>query len=312
MKVYPSISRLASIASVLAAVSLAPVPALSGLAEQLSSYSGANAKGYLEPLAEGLCSDLCAGIFRLGSIESSKLYLHLELQAAGVLFSDADRTFYAITEGAFEPTQRAKAPTVVGPTGAVTVEGEGGTRFSFPGGFDIGSFTLLFPQLRIGALAGSEFLARYLVVRLGEKDLGKIDLFGVGVRHSLSRYMGEKLPVDISASLFWQRLLLGEDERENAIFSARALSFGLQAGRKISNSFFPYCALSYERRTVNVTYVKDSSNSREEVHINFSDLDNVALSLGFLLDVSVLNIFAEYYVSSSSAFVFGLAIGCGT
>ena len=90
-------------------------PLSAQIEDQLSAYTGANATGYLQPLANAFGADLNSGIFRSASIPRMRPKIRLEFQVMSVLFGDDDKTFRAITERGFTPQTYANAPTVVGP-----------------------------------------------------------------------------------------------------------------------------------------------------------------------------------------------------
>jgi hypothetical protein len=286
-------------------------PAAAQLGDQLSSYTGANAEGYLQPLTDAIGSDLNSGIFRTAHIPKMGPLVRLEIQLMSVLFSDDDKTFNAITEGDFSPQQRVSAPTVVGSEKAVVVEGDGGSQFAFPGGFDLSSFTLAVPQLRIGAVMGSELLLRYFAMQIGDDDLGNISLFGIGARHSITQYLGDKLPLDLAAGFFWQSLKLGEDEQGNDIVSSSAFSIGVQASKEVVKFVVPYGGLSYDMQSTEVTYETDSFGASETIDVDFERVDTARLTLGIMFDLPVLKAFAEYNLASQSSFVLGIGFGYG-
>ncbi len=292
-------------------LALSAIPAAAQLGDQLSSYSGANAEGYLGPLADAIGTDLNTGIFRTAHIPRMGPLVRLEIQIMSVLFSDDDRMFNAVTEGGFSPEQRVAAPTIVGPGEAVTVEGDGGTQFSFPGGFDLNSFALAVPQLRIGAVMGTELIVRYFAANVGDDDLGKISLFGIGARHSVSQHFGPALPVDIAAGFFWQQLKLGEDEQGNDIIASNAFSFGVQASTEVVRFVVPYGGLSYDTHSAEVTYESEASGSEETVNLDFEKSDTMHLTLGVMFDLPVFKAFAEYNVASQNSFAFGIGFGFG-
>jgi hypothetical protein len=286
-------------------------PAAAQLGDQLSAYSGANAEGYLGPLADALGTSLNTGIFRTAHIPRMGPLARLEIQIMGVFFSDDDRTFSAVTEAGFSPEQRVSAPTVVGSGTAVTVEGDGGTKFSFPGGFDLNSFALAVPQLRIGAVMGTELVVRYFAANVGDDDLGKINLFGIGARHSISQHFGPVLPVDVAAGFFWQQLKLGEDDQGNDIIVSSALSFGVQASTEIVRFIVPYGGLSYDTHSTEVTYESDASDSEDTVNLDFEKKGTMHLTLGVMFDLPVFKAFAEYNVASQNSVAFGIGFGFG-
>jgi Family of unknown function (DUF6588) len=278
---------------------------------QLSAYTGKNASGYLQPLADAFGADLNSGIFRVGSIPKTGLTVRLELQIMGVIFADDDRTFSAITERGFTPEKRVSAPTVVGSEKAAVVEGDGGTSFAFPGGFNLNSFAVAVPQLRIGSIYGTQAIFRYFSVRIGDEDLGKLGLFGFGLRHSISQYLGPEWPVDLAAGFFWQKFTVGKNEKGDNLISSNAFSMGVQASKRFVRFVVPYSGLSYDTHSMDVSYESKASGSKEYIDIAFDKTSTMHFTLGLMLDFPVLNLFGEYGFASHNSFSFGMGFGYG-
>jgi len=187
-----------------AAVLLLPGIASAQLEANLSTYTGENAKGYLDPLNQALGTGLNAGLFRSAAIPVLGFNLALEVKAVGIRFGDDDKVFRAQTEDGFFPASSVEAPTVIGSEEAVLVAGDNGTAAYFPGGFDLGSLVVPVPQLTIGSVYGTQAVIRYASVDTEDNEIGQIDLWGVGLRHNVSRYFVNPLPVDIAANFLYQ------------------------------------------------------------------------------------------------------------
>ncbi|MBD3368330.1 MAG: hypothetical protein GF405_09215, partial [Candidatus Eisenbacteria bacterium] len=212
----------------LAAGLLAFGTASAQIEDQISAYTGDNAEGYLQPLADAIGADLNGGLWSSAYIPPDGFHLSLDTRIVAVLFSDDDETFDATTEEGFSPEQTIAAPTVVGSGDAVVVQGDGGTSFAFPGGFSLNSFTLAVPQVRIGSVRGTEALIRYIALDTGDVELGNVSLYGFGLRHSISQYIDEPVPADIAAGFFWQKFTLGDE-----LIDATAFTVGVQASKQL-------------------------------------------------------------------------------
>jgi len=237
--------------------------------------------------------------------------VRLEIQVMGIYFGDDDRTFLASTEQGFSPEQRVSAPTIVGSGEAVIVDGDGGTKFAFPGGFDLNSFALAVPQLRVGGFYGSEVIFRYFSMQIGDEDedLGDIGLFGFGLRHSISQYFGPVLPVDIAAGFFWQKFSMGENDQGDELISSSALSLGVQASKKFAKVFVPYAGLSYDTHSMDVSYEYEEDDSTETIDVDFDKTSTVHLTLGLMIDIPVMNVFGEFNLASQNSVAFGVGFG---
>lgn len=280
-------------------------PVSAQLENQLSSYTGRNASGYLEPLVDAFGADLHAGLYHSARIPERGFRISLELTYMSARFSDADRTFTAVTEGGFRPEQTAEAPTVVGPKEAVYVEGESGTQFAFPGGFDLESFDFGVPQLRVSSLFGTEALIQLGLIYPGEADLGDITLYGIGIRHSVSQYFNG-LPLDVAVGAFWQRFSLGDKERSGDLVTANAWSLGVQASKRFS-WFEPYAGAAYDDFEMELSYEGDTAEDNIEMSLDSGDHFHATVGLSFIVGFAAL--YGEYNIGGQDAFALGLAVG---
>lgn len=293
--------RLAVVAVAALLAAFATVSRAQNLENQLGPYTGANADGYLSPLASALGANLNSAIFNNAYVPDGGFHFTFKLSVMGVTFSDDDRTFTATTEQGFMPeTTVDDAPTVVGSGDGVTVTGTGGAQFTFPGGFNLNSFAIAVPQVEIGAVAGTEAIVRFLAFNVGDSDLGDVFLFGLGARHSISQYLGG-FPLDLAAAFYWQTFELGKDD----LIKSNAISFGVQASKRLG-VLEPYGGLSFDSFKMDVKY-DDTGGTPFEY--NFDTSNTAHLTLGLNANFKVVNAFAEYGVADQKNFAFGLAFG---
>jgi hypothetical protein len=220
-------------------------------------------------------------------------------------FSEADRTFTAVTEGGFKPEQTAEAPTVIGPKEAVYVDGESGTQFAFPGGFDLSSFDFGVPQIRLGSIYGTEALVQLGLIYPGEADLGGINFYGVGIRHSVSRYIGN-FPIDAAVGAWWQRFTLGNDKKGGDIVSADAWTVGLQVS-KLFSWFEPYAGVAYDDFGLKLSYEGETSEDRIEMSLESND--HFHMTVGLSANFWFAALYGEYNIGGQDAFALGMAVG---
>lgn len=292
-----------ALAAVLAA---AGSPAAAQIGDQLSAYTGENAEGYLKPLVDAIGTDLNGGLFHTARIPVSGFHISLETPVVAVLFADEDVTFEAVTEGDFSPEQTVDAPTIIGSGEALIVPGDEATSFAFPGGFDLNSFALAVPQLRIGSYMGTEALVRYIAINTGDVEIGNISLMGFGLRHNINQYFGPEFPVDLAGGFFWQSFKLGD-----GLLEANAMSFGVQASKRYGTTaaIEPYMGVSLDSFGMDVSYESESSGEPEQVDFSFESETSARLTLGLSMSYSVVNANAEYTVAGQSGFSFGLSFG---
>jgi len=282
-------------------------PLAAQIEDHISAYTGENATGYLDPLAGAIGTTLNSGLWRSAHIPKAGFTIAIEFPIMGLYFSDDDKTFNATTETGFSPTQTVEAPTVIGDTKAVIVDGDGGTQFAFPGGFDVGSFALTVPQLRVGAVFGTEAMIRFVAFRIGDSDIGDVSLFGLGFRHSISQYMGPVPPVDLAASFFYQSFKLGENESGDDLTKTNTYSFGVQVSKNFPPILTPYTGLYYNKYKLEAEYESEVPGE-DLIDLTFDD-GFIQWTLGIEFNLAVLNAYFEYNVSSYNSLGFGLGLG---
>ncbi len=283
-----------------------------GLEDQVAVYSEDNAEGYLGPLVEAIGTNLNNGLFQSSLIPLEGFNASFELRAMAVWFSDDDRTFKARTEGGFNPPSSADASTVVGPGAAVTVTGEGGTTFMFPGGFSLNSFALSVPQIRFGSYRGTEGIFRYIAADLGDSELGDLSLVGFGLRHNISQYFGPDFPLSMAGGFLWQRFRAGKNEEGGDMFKSTAWTIGLQAGKvygEHSATIEPYAGLSVDSYAMDVAFGGESGEASSLVDLSFDPTHSLRFTLGVLARFAIAQAHAEYSVGSRNSLAFGLAFG---
>jgi len=277
---------------------------------QISVYTGSNAHGYLQPLANAFGAALNSSYSYSAYIPPTSLHISLEVPVMGVFFEDTDRTFTATTESNFNPTTEVpNAPTVVGPGDAVTVTGSGGSQFSCPGGLDLNSFGLAVPQLRVSSFMGTEGILRWVAYDQADSDLGKISLFGIGGRHSISQYFGDKPMFDLAVGVMYQTFKIGENDRGGDFTSTTAFSMQAQVSKNLPVGFMtlvPYGGLAWEKLDVDLSYEDDNG---APVDVALEGDNDMRFTVGAGLNFVAGQLFADYSFASTNNFSFGLALG---
>jgi hypothetical protein len=266
----------------------------------LERYTGDNAAGYLRPLATALGNDFNRRWYHSAFIPRHDFYLRLDANVMMAFLAKDDRIYQATTEGAFAPRQTIAAPSIVGDTKAIVAAGTGGTTYYFPGGFDIKSVLFATPQLTIGAVAGTELTFRYLALEIGDAEIGDVNLFGAGLRHSLSQYFSD-FPIAVAAGVFYQRFKLDGD-----FIDATAMHYGLQAGKSFSLLTL-YAGFGFDTANVKVEYEPDSTPG-ERIKLDVDAENGARATLGLNLKLAILNLNADYSIGAQSAFSAGFGL----
>lgn len=301
-------------------LALSIFPALSAFADtavqtQVSSYTGSDAVNYLQPLANAFGAALNSSFGYSASIPRASFHISLEAPVMGVIFEEKDRTFTTTSTPGFAashpsiPHVATEVPTVVGDGAAVGISGIGGTSYWFPGGLDLNSFGLVVPQLRVGAIMGTEALVRWIAYDQSGSDVGKIDLFGIGARHSVSQYLGAKPPLDLAVGAMWQKADVGDNGRGDDFVSTDAFSISLQASKRASIGFLtfePYTGVAWESFSADVSY-EDTNGDLQNISLDGGNDMRFTIGAGF--DFLIGHLWADYNFANTDNFSFGLALG---
>lgn len=159
---------------------------------------------YLKPFAHIVGSDLNAGWYNtakpheLGGLDVTATVSWAKAPSSALSYDLAKLTL----NGQLDPSLTSVAPTIAGqqkvrPTLSYSQSvdmGDGSVteveyaRFTMPDGSGVDFFPLPMLQLTVGLPFGTDVSARF-VPMVGYKDYGKIGLWGVGGKHSLSQWI---------------------------------------------------------------------------------------------------------------------------
>ena len=279
----------------------------------LSRYTGENGDQFIQPIADVLGANLNSGLFHSAYIQrgiTPQFYIGITGMVAYI--PDASKVFSATTEGSFFPTTTVDdVPTIFGDNDGEIVEGPGGTRYYFPGGLEIDMIPLAVPQITVGSLFGTDITVRYMSVssmaesfNIGDIDLiNELHIFGWGVRHCVSQYFEDILPVDISVGYYRNTI----SSREYLKVASSLIS--LQASYNYSIVTF-YGGIGIEGSSTTVHYnFQDDFEEDLVVDINLKGRNTVRLTLGATVNAGPLKINVDYNLANQSTFSVGIGIG---
>lgn len=105
-----------------------------------------------------------------------------------------------------------------------------------------------------GSLFGTELMLRYFPTI--KKDNLQAGLWGIGLKHEISRYF-PLLPLDLSVQLLFNSLKIenkSDDLTDYAKFESKNFAFNLQASKTFAGLLIIYGGLQYESSNLNVSY----------------------------------------------------------
>lgn len=277
------------------------------LEEFISAYTGDNGSGYAQPLGDALEGSFNSGFFHSAKIPGMGFSLDIGFTTMLAFTPNDSKTFLATPEGGFTPANPndipVEAPTIFGQTQAVQVAGEGGTAYTFPGGIDLDALPLAVPQLKIGAIYGTDLTFRYFAADLGE-ELGSLNLFGIGLRHSVSQYLPDLFPVDIALAYYYQSFSIDNFSDTNTSY------IGAQGSFK-KGPLIVYSGLGYGTGNTDISYTYDDNNVEEEINIELESSNNFRILLGAALKLGPFYINTDYNVGAISVWNTGLGFSIG-
>lgn len=283
-----------------ALVLLVPGARAQKLEDYLSRYLGDNGKKYLQPLGDAFGANMNSGLYHSAHIPRVGLHLGLDLLIPAALIAEDQRTFTATTEEGFYPVTTREVPTVFGDTQPVSIAGQGGTVYNFPGGYDLSMLPLAIPQVTVGSLLGTELTLRYAVAQLNE-DIGDLTLAGIGIRHSVSQYI-PLFPIDVSVSYFHQTLKVGD------ILDAATDVVGVQASKSFSLLTL-YGGVAYEKAGMDVSYTHGEGAEAETIAFSLEGQNKMRMTVGANLHLALFQLHADYSLASQNSACLGLYIG---
>lgn len=251
--------------------------------DRFNKIAESNAKLYAQPFATAFGTAMNSGAFHSASI-SDVFGFSISFKGMYIMIPDDQLTFNPVLpEGyvANKPTATIfgnKGSAYAGPDGYITL----------PPGLDVDKVPMAIPQITL-SLLGTEALLRFVPdVDVGGKKLG---LLGIGVKHSISRYI-PLIPVDVAVQVLYNKFKITDlmDVKNLAFNAHTSKTFGILT---------PYFGLQFESTKLDLTYeIKGDQASgdptlRQDRKVSLSlDGDNsfrAVLGASLKLAVIVLN-----------------------
>jgi hypothetical protein len=261
-------------------------------------YTDANGQGYMQPLADAFGANLNSGWYHNAYIQEKGFQLYIGVTAMSAIIPEKNKTFLATTQGFFSPTQSIDAPTIFGKSETVTVDGDGGLTYSFPGGLDLNNLPMAVPNITVGSLHGTDLSVRWAAYNIGE-DVGKVQILGGGIRHSIDQYFDLE-PVNLAAGFFFQQFSLGN------IVEANGWLANIQASYQWRLITF-YGGLGYENSNLDIQYTYEADES--EINFNLKGDNSIRATLGLTLNLGPVKLHGDYNLANQSLFTLGLGLG---
>lgn len=277
---------------------------LSSLAQDVNysdffgSYTGANAIGYNQPLADLLGATMNSGTFHRVKAKKLGFELYIDLIGTMAFVPEDSKTFTAIPEGDVEPKTPTTVPTIVGDATPVEYIGDNGMGYVFPGGYSLSYIPLVYPQITIGSVFGTQFTFRYFYTDI--EDYGKLNFANYGINHDFGQWFND-LPVDLSLSFNYHSYGVIDS------LSGDGYTISLKSNYDWKILSF-YGALSYENSNTQIKYISEPGNP-QSVSLDLNGTNVVRFTIGTMVNFGPLKLFVDYSLAKQSVLAFGLGFG---
>lgn len=174
------------------------------------------ASQYLKPAADAIGFSFNSGLYHTAHIDNA-FHVYVGLKGMWAFIPESDLTFEAkfpayLTALGY-PTKVTTA-TAFGDKGAVLRSsmkdslGKNYPDILLPNGINTRATFLFVPHVTIGQVAATELMIRVIPPLTLDPEIGKLSLYGGGIKHSPSQYLN--LPVDVAVMIAFQKFKVGD------------------------------------------------------------------------------------------------------
>ena len=301
---------------------LVPAPAQAqGIEERIRELGAENGRLYLRPVVTGLGAGMNSAWFEsAGTLDL--FHVDFSLRAMGTIVPEEGDGFQPVLPSSvrveelgnreFQDPYGSSAglvtPTATGQGPGISVQPQGAFRDSlvareldpaafalpFPRGFDIPAVPLAVLQGSVGLPVGTEATLRLIPSIEIDEDIGELQSFGFGLKHEVSRWFTDPLPLDLAVAGGIQSFDAGEYLSADSRYVA-----GIASKELAVLTVFASGAL--EESDVDVAYTLENPRLPDSgTTIAFSDEgeNSSRFTTGFNLDLLFLQAGAAYTFSA--------------
>ncbi len=268
---------------------VSPIVAFSQVDQNLGSFPESAAKGYIQPLVDVMGANLNSGLYHTASM--SKFFgFYVGVKGMAVFVPSSMKKFTAELGSDYNPS-RVETATVFG-------DKDGGARTRYrnlqdvnlPGGIGLKLVPLAVPQVSLSTM-NSELLVRFVPSIKINDDVGSVNLFGIGLGHSISQYI-PMFPINVAVQGVYQQLKVG------SYLKATALNVNVHASK--SFIFFTlYGGLGYETFSADINYsYKPPIGTTQEISLSLKGKNNFRATAGLKLGLAIFDLNVDYSIGS--------------
>ena len=279
------------------------------LVDRMQKFGEDFAKGYSGPFTDAFGASLNSGWYSSADV-SDGLDLYVGVRVMLMPIPDDAKKFKI--KSIWNNTEQ-EIPTAFGDETEVPISGApaGVNPANYPKGFNFGFAPMFVPHISVGNIFGTRLMLRYLPkVKVG--DIGDFEFFGIGVQHSISRYI-PLVPLDVSVLVAYQSFSVG------SAVSAKAFTIGAQASKSFT-VLTVYGGFAYESSKMTFDYdatfdvpnpPPPTATTTVTKHIGFdtNGKNNFRATVGLAVSLAVVKISADYSLASQPVATLGFGVG---
>ena len=253
------------------------------LTTKLKELAEDNAKGYMQPFATALGTAINSGLYHTAKIH----------RIPGFDFGLRAMVVDVPTEGlTYTSALETESSTVFGAKDSADP--------LLPGGLDKTRVPFVVAQVTIGLFMGTEINIRYLPEIEISDDIGKIDLTGFGLSHSIDQYMPVPLPLLPKLSVGYMR----QEFNVGDILTSTHTAFNIRLSKSVP-LLTVYLGAQIESTDMDLTYTENITKT--EVNVSLEGDNSFRYTGGLRLSIfPLIGINADYSAGEYNAVNIGL------
>jgi hypothetical protein len=271
------------------------LPLYSQVSDRFGFLTEADITEYAKPFGTSLGMAFNSGSYH--SAEVADFFgFSISFKGMYILIPDDDLTFTPTLPAGYTATN--PTATIYGGEGVAYYGPDG--YIVYPPGVNESSLPFVMPQIS-ASFMGTEVMLRYLPsISLGDKE--DLSMFGIGVKHSISRYIPLS-PVDISVQFLYNNLEI------TSVMDITAYAFNAHASKSFG-LFTVYGGLQYESSTFSLEYTYSGnieSKKGDRIKVEIDGDNNFRGTLGAAIKLAVIVLNIDYSLGAQSVVTGGLS-----
>ncbi|CUT04867.1 DUF6588 family protein [Candidatus Chrysopegis kryptomonas] len=263
--------------------------AFSQVDKNLGSFPKSAVEGYIKPLVDVMGANLNSGLYHTASM--SKLFgFYIGVKGMAVFVPSSMKNFTAELGSDYNPSSVNTATVFGDKDGGAKTRYQNVVDVNLPGGTGLKIVPLAVPQVSFSTM-NSELLVRFVPSIKINDDVGSVNLFGVGLGHSISQYI-PMFPINVAVQGVYQQLKVG------SYLKATALNVNVHASK--SFIFFTiYGGVGYESFSADINYTyKPPVGAQQDISLSLKGKNNFRATAGFKLGLAIFDLNVDYSVGN--------------